>query len=126
MSDGKHRMLALQRDDCVTQARRMMSLLVDENFGQPVLFLERLYANAGIEEEGREELAFVELARAKARELNCLLVRDSGDTVAGPNYQGGLLSLGCSAPMEYADACGIALSSRTYRLVGSEVQSPED
>lgn len=124
--DGKYRMLALQRDDGVTQARRMMRLLIDENTGRPVLFLEKLHANAGIDKEGAEDLALIELARTKARELNCPLVCDSDDTAAGPDYGGGVVSLGCSAPMEYVDACGIGRTSGTYRLVGCEVQMPED
>jgi hypothetical protein len=124
--DGKYRMLALQRDDGATQARRMMRLLVDENTGQPVLFLEKLHSNAGIDDEGPEDLTLVELARAKAWELGCPLVCDSEDTVAGDAYQAGLLSLGCAAPKEYVDAGKTGVSAGTYRLTGCDVRSLED
>lgn len=122
--DGKYRMLALQGDDGVTQARRMVRLLVDENTGKPALFVEELYALAGIEDGGPEDRALIALAQAKAEALGCPLVCSGDDTFAGDPLGVGLQSLGCAAPLEYVDACDIGTSSGDYRLTGCRVSLP--
>ena len=122
--DGKYRMLALQGDDGVTQARRMVRLLVDENTGKPALFVEELYALAGIEDGGPEDRALIALAQAKAEALGCPLVCSGDDTFAGDPHGVGLQSLGCAAPLEYVDACDIGTSSGDYRLTGCRVSLP--
>lgn len=107
--DGKYRMLVLRAHDGTIAARRMVRLLLDEAAGQPVLYVEKLYANTGMQADGPEDQALMQLARRKADAMGCALVcaapqsRDEeGETL--PAYGGVLKSLGSPAPYEYVDA----------------------
>jgi hypothetical protein len=114
--DGKYRMLALQAADGTTQARRMMRLMIDKASGQPVLFLEALYANAGIDSCGPEDQSLIALAREKARSMGCPLVCPYDPALAGDEYPGLAASLGCPAPFEYVDADDEGVSEGVYEL----------
>lgn len=121
--DGKYRMLALQGDDGTTHARRMMRLLVDEQTGQPVLFIEKLYANAGIDEYGPEDQALIEMARSKATAMGCPIVCSDDEGMAGAAYPGPVISLGNPAPFEFVDADDVGLVEGRYKLDGLLLQS---
>ncbi|KQV81213.1 hypothetical protein ASC87_09800 [Rhizobacter sp. Root1221] len=121
--DGKYRMLALQGDDGTTHARRMMRLLVDEHTGQPVLFIEKLYANAGIDEYGPEDQALIEMARSKATAMGCPIVCSDDEGMAGAAYPGPVISLGNPAPFEFVDADDVGLVEGRYKLDGLLLQS---
>lgn len=110
--DGKYRMLVIRGHDGAISARRMVRLLVDESSGQPVLYVEKLYANAGIKPDGPADMALLQLARRKAEAMGCALVcgalpESSGQGAQLPMYGGVLKSLGSPAPFEYVDAAHV-------------------
>lgn len=106
--DGKYRMLVVRAHDGTIAARRMVRLLLDEAAGQPVLYVEKLYAHTGMQAEGLEDQALMQLARRKAEAMGCALVcaapesNEEDETL--PAYGGVLTSLGSPAPFEYVDA----------------------
>ncbi|GKS89643.1 hypothetical protein [Acidovorax sp. SUPP2539] len=106
--DGKYRMLMARAPDGTIAARRMVRLLLDEATGRPVLYVEKLYANTGIEADSPADKALVQLARCKADAMGCALVcaasgsNEEDETL--PAYEGLLKSLGSPAPFEYVDA----------------------
>jgi hypothetical protein len=114
--DGKYRMLAVQSADGSTQARRMLRLMIDETSQTPLLFIEGLYANAGIERYGPEDLALIALAREKALAMGCPLVCAYDEGMADDEYPELAVSLGSAAPFEYVDADDEGVSQGTYQL----------
>jgi len=101
--DGKHRLLVAKSQDGAMAARRVVRILIDEGSQQPVLYLEKLYANAGIDKNGPVDKALVQLARLKAQAMGCDLVSGTPGDEETP-YDRVLQSLGSSAPFEYVDA----------------------
>ena len=114
--DGKYRMLAVQGDDGSTQARRMLRLMIDETSQKPLLFIEGLYANAGMKRYGPEDLALIALAREKAQAMGCPLVCAYDEDMADEEYPELAVSLGSPAPFEYVDADDEGVSQGTYQL----------
>lgn len=123
--DGKYRMLALQSTDGSTQARRMVRLMIEESSRKPILFIEGLYANAGIEPYGPEDQALIALAREKAKAMDCPLVCAYGEPMAGDEYPELAVSLGSPAPFEYVDADDEGVSRGEYEL-DAHVLKPQE
>jgi hypothetical protein len=124
--DGKYRMLAVQSADGSTQARRMLRLMIEENSKRPILFIEGLYANAGIEPYGLEDQALIALAREKARAMGCRLVCAYDERMAGDEYSELAVSLGSPAPFEYVDADDTGVVRGTYELDAHQLQPQEE
>lgn len=111
--DGKYRMLAMHDNHGRLVARRVMRLLCDKQ-GAPALHVERLYANAGIEEGDAEDRALMQLAKNKAAGMGCPLFSDGDDNDVE------LVSLGSRAPFEYVDANG-GLMEREYEIEAQRI-----
>lgn len=114
--DGKYRMLAVKGNDGRLVARRMLRLLLDEN-DQPVLHLERRYANTGIHDGDAVDQALIDLAKKKAAATGCRLLADNAMHASadmGPPCT--VRSLDSRAPFEYVDALA-DVEERSYELV---------
>jgi len=88
----------------------------EETSQKPILFIEGLYANAGIERYGPEDQALIALAREKAQAMGCPLVCAYDEAMAGDEYLELAVSLGSPAPFEYVDADDEGVSQGTYEL----------
>ncbi len=119
--DGKYRMLAIQSADKRLMGRRMLRLLWEEQTQRPVLHLERLYHNPGIPE--KYEQALVELARQKARQMECVLVSHDAALPSGGDYPALLIAHPTPWPFEYVDAArlGVRAGQEGYQLSGARV-----
>ena len=119
--DGKYRMLAIQSADKRLMGRRMLRLLWEEQTQRPVLHLERLYHNPGIPE--KYEQALVELARQKARQMECVLVSHDAALPSGGDYPALLIAHPTPCPFEYVDAArlGVRAGQEGYQLSGARV-----
>lgn len=113
--DGKYRMLAAKSDDGRLAARRMLRLLCDEN-GLPALFLERLYANAGVQSGDPVDEALIDLAKKKADAMGCRLLSDGLSLAVDETQRCTVSSLDSRAPFEFVDAHGLGVQERSYQL----------
>lgn len=103
--DGKNKIIVVKDRQGKIAARAVIRLLWDEKQKQPVLFMERAYAQNAPE----LKTLLLEGCKRKAMDLGVSLVastRDYTDISKLPNYPFPLKSYGGPSPYEYVDALG--------------------
>jgi hypothetical protein len=116
VADGKYRILVARNENGQIQARRLLRLLIDDETGQPVLHLERLYANAGIEHGDEVDAGLLDMAMEKARAMGCPLLSYRDEVAGGEDWPGVAVSASSLAPFEYVDGGGLHVTEGEYEL----------
>lgn len=115
--DGKNRVVILKDEKGCIQARVILRLLWDSNLKKPVLFRERLYHNAGINEKYISEVDVMCLNKAKAMGIPLTKTKGYDSEVS---YNNSIESLNGRAPYEYVDATR-GVTSGTFSIGASSI-----